>query len=118
MCVLFTLVPEQSINGDIIGMTVMGRNKYPDSPQALLQAQGIMPASVPQPQASPARAIKPEKRRANASGDASSRPAKRPKAEPGTSAAKVDLGVINISDDDDDDGDDLGALQVSPTTVP
>ncbi|KAI0702805.1 hypothetical protein C8T65DRAFT_831091 [Cerioporus squamosus] len=61
-------------------------------PRALLQAQGVMPLSPPSQEAtSPAKRV----------GDSvDDRPAKRPKTEPG--ATQVDMGVIELSDDDED----------------
>ncbi|KAI0754337.1 hypothetical protein C8Q80DRAFT_1138446 [Daedaleopsis nitida] len=67
-------------------------------PGALLQAQGIMPQSHPQDQADSSQSgVKKEKKRVHESDEP---PAKRPKVEPG--AAKVNLGVIDLSDDEED----------------
>ncbi|KAI0716754.1 hypothetical protein C8Q76DRAFT_616324 [Earliella scabrosa] len=76
-------------------------------PRALLQAQGIIPSSpsASYSQAGSSQAVKKEKKRVNSSADGPA--AKRPKVEPG--AEKVDLGVIDISDDDEN----LDVLQVS-----
>ncbi|TFK83596.1 hypothetical protein K466DRAFT_589610 [Polyporus arcularius HHB13444] len=63
-------------------------------PSALLQAQGIMPPSSPEP----SRVEETRTKRAGDSVDA--RPAKRPKTEPGSATA--DMGVIELSDDDED----------------
>ncbi|KAI0760393.1 hypothetical protein C8Q74DRAFT_1295881 [Fomes fomentarius] len=63
-------------------------------PRALLQAQGIMPASAP----APSNTNRNGGKRARSPTDV--KPAKLPKVEP--TAAKVDLSVIVISDDDED----------------
>ena len=74
--------------------------------QALLQAQGVVPPSF--------TPVKEELRPKHGRDSDDTRPAKRPKTEPGT--ATTDTGVIELSDDDED----LDVLQVccSSSTEP